>query len=43
MQGFESGRVVPTNALVARMERILGAKLPRVRPPRAAPAAEGPA
>jgi ribosome-binding protein aMBF1 (putative translation factor) len=40
IQGFESGRVVPSNALVARMERLLGTKLPRVRAPRAAAAVE---
>ena len=38
VQGFESGRVVPTNAVIAKMERLLGAKLPRVRAPRPAPA-----
>jgi len=29
VQEYESGRAIPNNALVAKMERVMGAKLPR--------------
>eukprot|EP00966_Prymnesium_polylepis_P309166 7144754-Prymnesium_polylepis.1 len=33
---YESGRALPDNAVIARMERALGAKLPRAAKQRAA-------
>jgi len=29
VQDYEAGKAIPNNALVAKMERVLGAKLPR--------------
>jgi len=29
VQEYESGRAIPNNALIAKMERAMGAKLPR--------------
>jgi putative transcription factor len=34
---YEAGKAVPNNALIAKMERVLGVKLPR--PPKKAPGA----
>jgi len=31
VQEYESGKAIPNNALIAKMERTLGAKLPRAR------------
>jgi len=29
VQSYEAGKAIPNNALIARMERALGVKLPR--------------
>eukprot|EP00290_Baffinella_frigidus_P008077 CAMPEP_0180136992 /NCGR_PEP_ID=MMETSP0986-20121125/11895_1 /TAXON_ID=697907 /ORGANISM="non described non described, Strain CCMP2293" /LENGTH=176 /DNA_ID=CAMNT_0022078265 /DNA_START=23 /DNA_END=553 /DNA_ORIENTATION=- len=39
VQNIENGRTAPTNALIARMDRVLGVRLPRITKPK--PGAEG--